>query len=182
MSFDEKLFKLKVTTFFKRLDADGNGLIEQDDLQKWADKLISFGNISADGEVVLKERMNLLWSEYFAPADADQSGSISSEEMVDHIKKSESDETKRDFLRNLLPLIFDAIDSDKSGSVSADEFANFFKSLNINDHAVAEQVFGSMDSNSDGTLSKEEFTKFGRSFFTCGESDPARLFFGPLED
>lgn len=182
MSLNEQLFKRKIATLFKRLDADGNGSIEQEDLVKWAEKLIALGNINGDSAQEMKAKMSSLWTEYFAAADADNSGSISCDEMVSYIKSTIGDDTKRNLIRGILPLIFDAIDNDKSGEVSKEEFSNYFKSLNIDDQTVSDQVFGAMDKNSDGTLSKDEFTEFGRNFFTSDESDPARLFFGPLVD
>ena len=177
-----ELFRRKVATLFKRLDFDGNGTIDKDDLIKWAQKLISFGNVNEEKAEAIKTRMDAMWTEYFAPADIDNSGSISCDEMVQHIKSVVADESKRDMLRTILPLIFDAIDSDKSGSVTKQEFGDYFKSLNIEDQAIADQVFGSIDVNGDGSITKDEFTQFGRNFFTCDESDPARLFFGPLAD
>ena len=182
MSVNEQLFKRKVITLFKRLDADGNGSIEQEDLVKWAEKLIAFGNLSGDSAQEMKEKMSSLWTEYFAAADADKSGSISCDEMIDYIKATVGDDTKRNLIRSILPLIFDAIDSDKSGEISKEEFGNYFKSLKIDDSAVNDEVFSAMDKNNDGTLSKDEFIEFGRNFFTSDESDPARLFFGPLVD
>lgn len=52
-------------------------------------------------------------------------------------------------------MIFDAIDSDKDENVSKIEFANYFKSLNIKDEAIADHVFKAMDANQDDTLNKE---------------------------
>ncbi|RMZ94445.1 sarcoplasmic calcium-binding [Brachionus plicatilis] len=178
----EQLLKKKVATLFQRLDVDGNGSIDQTDLAKWADKLVSYGNIDADGEANLRAKMDTMWKEYFDPADTDKSGSISFDEMYAYFETAVADDNKKDVLKSILPLIFDAIDSDKSASVTKLEFANYFKSLNINDPMVANQVFESMDVNSDGTLSKEEFTEFGKNYFTCADMDPASLLFGPLID
>ena len=38
----QRFFDTKIRTLFTRLD-DGNGKLESDDLEKWAEKLISFG-------------------------------------------------------------------------------------------------------------------------------------------
>lgn len=176
----EQLSKRKIATLFSRLDVDGNGSIEHTDMNKWADKLVSFGNIDRAGEANLRAKIESMWKEYFAPADTDNSGSISFYEMCAYFETAATDESKQDVLKSLLPLIFDAIDSDKSASVTKLEFANYFKSLNINDQATADQVFESIDFNSDGTISKQEFIEFGKKFFTCEESDPASLLFGPL--
>lgn len=65
---------------------DGNGTIEESDFEKWADKLISFGNMSADQADNLRKNIKSLWQEYFAPADLNGDGSISCNELADHIK------------------------------------------------------------------------------------------------
>lgn len=37
-------FAKKISTLYKRFDMDKNGLIEEDDFDKWSEKLISIGN------------------------------------------------------------------------------------------------------------------------------------------
>ena len=39
-------FAKKISTLYKRFDMDMNGLIEEDDFDKWSEKLISIGKIS----------------------------------------------------------------------------------------------------------------------------------------
>lgn len=166
---------------FKRLDADQSGALEKIDMTKWADKLVSYGNIDNESEKNLREKMDIMWNEFFAPSDLDKSDSISFEEMCTYFDTTDP-ESKKKVFESLMPLIFDAIDSDKSESVTKTEFANYFKSLNIDNMDIAYQVFESIDINSDGTISKQEFTDFGRNFFTSKETDPASLLFGPLID
>ena len=40
----ERFFDTKIRTLFTRLD-HGNGKLEQDDLEKWAERLIGFGKL-----------------------------------------------------------------------------------------------------------------------------------------
>ena len=40
---DQDFFNRKIKTLFNRFDYDGNGSIEEDDFEKWADKLILLG-------------------------------------------------------------------------------------------------------------------------------------------
>lgn len=176
---NQQLFKRKLATLFTRLDADQSGALEKTDMTKWADKLVSYGNIDADSEKNLRAKMDIMWNDFFASSDLDKSGSISFEEMCAYFDTTKP-QSKKEVLESLMPLIFDAIDSDKSGSVTKTEFADYFKSLNIVDQDIADKVFESIDNNSDGTISKQEFSDFGKDFFTCEENDPASLLFGPL--
>ena len=70
------------------------------------------------------------------------------------------DATKSVTLRDTIPLVFDSIDCNKDGTISKDEFANYFKSLNITDAKVAEEVYNAMDINSDGSLSRDGTFKY----------------------
>jgi hypothetical protein len=122
------------------------------------------------------------------------------------MNKTLADDSKRLVLKDTVTLIFDAIDVDKSGEISKDEFSNYFKSINIHDNQVAYDVFTAMDTSGDSVISKEgsttnhftailifglicllfsfsiEFQEFARDFFFCeDESNPAKLFFGPLD-
>ena len=178
----EQFLAKKIATLFKRFDADNSGSIEASDFDKWSDKLVALGNLSADQAGSLRQNIKQLWNAYFQPADVNNDGKISCSELLEHIKKELSDESKRLAITNALPTIFDSIDSNKDDSVSKVEFGNYFKSLNINDEKVIDQVFNSMDANADGTLNKSEFTEFGKEFFFGqDQSSPSRLFFGPLE-
>lgn len=170
----------KITTLFHRFDADSSGTIEESDFDKWSDRLIALGNISADQGAKLRENLKSMWNAYFAPADNDKDGKITCAELISYFKQTIGDESKKATLRETLPLIFDAIDSDKSGCISQTEFSNYFKSLNINDEKVIHEVFASMDTNSDKSISKDEFIAFGREFFSNQGQDSSKLFFGPL--
>ena len=83
-----------------------------------------------------------------------------------------NDVTKKKNWQEIIPLIFEAIDADKDGNISHDEFNNYFKSLNINDKAMAEEVFRDIDTNNDGVLSCDgnshifnELKFFSKAFF-----------------
>jgi len=51
----QRFFDTKIRTLFTRLD-DGNGKLESDDLEKWAEKLISFGKNFSSRKVLPKKR------------------------------------------------------------------------------------------------------------------------------
>jgi Ca2+-binding EF-hand superfamily protein len=41
----EAFLERKIKTLFSRFDADGSGSIEEADFNKWADRLIAFGEV-----------------------------------------------------------------------------------------------------------------------------------------
>jgi Ca2+-binding EF-hand superfamily protein len=136
------LFDRKVKTLFVRFDLNGSGSIEEADFDQWADKLISFGNLQADKQAALRLKIKQLWQSYFAPADKDGDGKVSSiiqirinitqrnlklvpfhikielAELSDYMKQAANDQRNQALLQETLPLIFDAIDVNKDGSIS----------------------------------------------------------------
>lgn len=80
-SFIEK----KIKTFFYRFDVDGNGTIEEDDVEKWTEKLIKLRNISEDKQHELREQMKHIWSAFFSPADVDGDGKVGYDELLNYI-------------------------------------------------------------------------------------------------
>jgi Ca2+-binding EF-hand superfamily protein len=107
------LLEKKVKTLFVRFDQNGSGTIEIEDFDQWSEKLVALGNLDAEKSAHLREKIKLLWSAYFAPADRDGDGKIDVDELNEHIKKSLNDESKKQALKETLPLIFDAIDVNK---------------------------------------------------------------------
>jgi Ca2+-binding EF-hand superfamily protein len=82
-----EFFERKIRTLFHRFDLDKSGTIEESDFDKWTEKLVSFGNLNGEQVESLKKNIKSLWSVYFAPADADGDGTITSQELINHIKK-----------------------------------------------------------------------------------------------
>lgn len=180
---ENAFFNRKVKTLFTRLDLDRDGSIDAQDFAKWGDKLMSYGVLNAEQKSNLKKQLQQLWVDYFCSIDksGNSDGKVSCDELTEYIKLAQTNEAKRQSLKRTIPLIFETIDTDRDDAVSKNEFANYFKSLNINDQATADEVFAQMDKDNDGSLSKKEFSEFGELFFTSmDENDPSKNFFGKL--
>ncbi len=79
-------FARKISTLYERFDMDKNGLIEEDDFDKWSEKLISIGNLSAAQSQDLIANMKSIWTSYFLPADVDHDGSVTVEELIVYMR------------------------------------------------------------------------------------------------
>ncbi len=79
-------FARKISTLYERFDMDKNGLIEEDDFDKWSEKLISIGNLSTEQSQDLIINMKSIWKSYFLPADVDHDGSVSVDELIIFMK------------------------------------------------------------------------------------------------
>lgn len=176
-------FDRKIRTLYSRFDVDGSGSIDVADFTLWGERLVAYGHLNEQQTVDLRNSLSKLWSHYFCPMDDNHDKKVSCAELTKHIKDSLNDQDKKANWKEIIPLIFEAIDADKDGAISHDEFNNYFKSLNINDRAMAEEVFRAIDLNNDGSLSSDEFLAFGEHFFTeTNEADPSKIFFGRLVD
>ncbi len=79
-------FAKKISTLYERFDMDKNGLIEEDDFDKWSEKLISIGNLSNEQSSALRVNMKSIWTSYFLPADVDHDGSVTVDELIIYMK------------------------------------------------------------------------------------------------
>jgi hypothetical protein len=79
-------FARKISTLYERFDMDKNGLIEEDDFDKWSEKLISIGNLNNEQADQLRINMKSIWTSYFLPADVDHDGSVTVEELIIYMR------------------------------------------------------------------------------------------------
>lgn len=153
----QDFFATKIRTLFARFDVDLNGKIEEDDFDKWSENLIGLGNLDEQRAEDLRLSLKAVWYAYFLPADTDNDGSVMEAELINHMRDSLNNESKRKVISSTLPLIFEAIDCNQDDGVSSVEFGNYFKSFGLNDDKFVCDVFSSMDANNDGSLNKEGF-------------------------
>ncbi len=79
-------FARKITTLFTRFDMDKNGMIEEDDFDRWSESLIAIGHLNQDQATSLRANMKSIWTTYFLPADTDHDLSVNAEELVIYMR------------------------------------------------------------------------------------------------
>lgn len=83
MSFTER----KIKTLYARFDVDGNGTIEEDDVEKWTEKIIELRHeISSEKQAEIRGQMKHIWQAFFLPADVDNDGKVGHNELRAYIK------------------------------------------------------------------------------------------------
>jgi hypothetical protein len=82
-----KFFELKMRTLFNRFDINQNGTIEEIDFEKWAEKLISLGNLNGDKANELRINIKKIWREHFKNADTNDDGIVSFDEFFCYISE-----------------------------------------------------------------------------------------------
>ena len=79
-------FAKKISTLYERFDMDKNGLIEEDDFDTWSKKLIAIGNLGPEQSADLITNMKSIWTNYFLPADVDNDGSVTVDELIVYMR------------------------------------------------------------------------------------------------
>ena len=79
-------FAKKITTLFERFDMDKNGMIEEDDFDRWSDSLIAIGHLSEEQAASLRVNMKSIWTTYFLPADVDNDLSVTPIELIAYMR------------------------------------------------------------------------------------------------
>ena len=79
-------FAKKIATLFNRFDMDRNGMIEEDDFDRWSESLVAIGHLNADQATLLRKNMKSIWTTYFLPADIDNDLSVTVEELITYMR------------------------------------------------------------------------------------------------
>lgn len=127
---------------FAKLDSNGDGAVDQDELNS------ALSQKSSDGLLV-----NL--SKQFGDLDSDSNGSLSAEEMAamapppppDHNQAPDTD---------LADALIKALDTDGDGAISGDELNSGLTSAGST--ADSSKIFSALDKNKDGVVSQDELT------------------------
>lgn len=127
---------------FARLDSNGDGAVDQDELNS------ALSQKSSDGLLVSL-------SKQFGDLDSDSNGSLSAEEMAamapppppDHNQAPDTD---------LADALIKALDTDGDGAISSDELSSGLTSAGST--ADSSKIFSALDKNKDGVVSQDELT------------------------
>ncbi|WP_199547910.1 EF-hand domain-containing protein [Streptomyces sp. N35] len=185
METSAPVLSAKLHRMFTMLDADGDGLMSEEDLPRLADRLREgFGRA---GETVRTDRLRALlaaiWDHHLARADEDGDGRIDAatyDRAVRHAVATRRSELLADFSA-MVTAWLDLCDLDGNGLIDRDEYRLMLRVAFDAPHEASDAAFDRLDADGNGTLEPEEVQAAVEDYFTSNDGDaPGNWLFGPL--
>ncbi|WP_188295467.1 EF-hand domain-containing protein [Streptomyces sp. CBMA156] len=150
---------------FKRLDVDGDGVIEQVDIDQLVHKVLRRVGAGEPGTETWRRVVGLgnrMWQELLDGTDANGDGRVSAREFVAAYRRP-------DFLDQVaVPFelaILEAVDADGDGSISLAEWLTWQQAKGVaSNEALGE--FQQIDADGDGHLTRDECVQHIKQTYT----------------
>ncbi len=151
---------------FRKLDADGDGVIEQVDIDQLVQEMLMRSGAGAPGTPTWRRVTDLgnrLWRELLGTLDEDGNGKIGAREFVAAYRRPE-------FLDGVVvPFelgVLEAADSDNDGQISMAEWLTWQQAKGVPAHEAAGE-FQQIDADGDGYLTREECAQHIKQTYTA---------------
>jgi Ca2+-binding EF-hand superfamily protein len=174
----------KLAKVFNYLDADGNGVLELEDILAYASRLMSAFSedpTAPKGQAVL-DSFHSFWQELLSSIDMDGDRRISPEEWQLGFASAYIDDPagyERAF-RPAAEAVLNLADTDNNGTLERDEFARVQTAMRVAGDDV-DAAFDHLDADNSNSLSVDELLTAVQEYFTSADPDaPGNWFYGSL--
>lgn len=172
----------KSDQWFNLADVDGNGYIEEVDLQRLAERTLThFGYTKESPKWArVHEAYAKAWQIMYELTDTDKDNRISRSEFQAYMDRHAKPSTADGLLRPITDAEFQVADTNDDGYLSPDEYAELLRAfgLSIRDARVGAR---SIDTDNDGRISSEEYFVACRDLYSREVADDrSSQVFGPL--
>ncbi|MBT2510047.1 EF-hand domain-containing protein [Streptomyces sp. ISL-98] len=152
---------------FRRMDADGDGVVDLTDFLRAPRKLLATLGVPEDAPKAqaLIRANETQWGFFLSLGDADGDGVLTADEYVTTRTSPEFRSPNRPGKGEVCQTLFAVLDSDDDGTISEDEFLHAAGFLCM-PPTEASAYFATLDSDNDGQLSSKEFLKAVKRFYT----------------
>lgn len=174
----------KLGVLFDLLDNDGDGRLEENELQSMLDRLWVDTGWPESSRVVrhVQSRWRSLLDTLFSERSGLTRGNwlaALSRALSSDCQRRLAQESYRGPVEEFAQLLFMLLDRDRNGEIDPEEFLLFFYTIGRRDEE-AEQSFRQLDLDGDGVLSKREVEDLALEFFhSCEPGSSGDWLFGP---
>ncbi|WP_030674224.1 EF-hand domain-containing protein [Streptomyces rimosus] len=172
----------KSDQWFNLADVDGNGYIEEVDLQRLAERTLTHFGYSKESPkwARLHEAYAKAWQIMYELTDTDKDNRISRTEFQGYMDRNAKPSTADGLLRPITDAEFDVADTDSDGYLSQDEYAELLRAFGLSTRD-ARTGARSIDTDNDGRISHEEYFVACRDLYSREAADDrSSQVFGPL--
>lgn len=173
----------KLKKLFRFFDADGNQLIEPEDMDIIAEQFrqIFSWTIGDEDDRKFRGALKKYWRRLMMGTETAQDTNVSLDDFLKAYQRNLSSQANyEEFVKPFIDHIFPAIDTNKDDLLQPSEFAHLYEGFR-NPKEEAAKVFQKLDLNGDGTLSKDEIYQHFYDFhFSEDKTAAGNFFFGEL--
>ncbi len=174
-----ELQKKKWANMFKMFDVDGDGKIEQSDLNQFHERLFEMSGIAV-GSPKYDELNGRFGAFGQALQQATNAESIMMDDWFAFLTNATASPEMYQLLRPVSEAIFSLWDMNGDGKVSIKEYRKLYTVMRLGE-GYADDIFTKLDLNQDGYISLDELMKLSDEYFVGDNPNaPGNLFFGPI--
>ena len=151
----------KMKMRFHLLDADKNGILDNNDIALVAKRVAAYRNEGPDAERNYVESIESIFMKL-----SEKQG-LNEEEFVESARKFVSQPDAEIRVKEFADKIFEIVDANKDGVISKDEYTQFYRAVNASQEMI-DRAFNAADTNGDGFINRSEIRESYVKFFFTG--------------
>lgn len=183
------LQRQKAHYYFDLIDEDDDGVIDVEDFEGRADRLLQKRALTDENaRQTLRRQMTKWWNDLCTAIDKNEDDRVSRNEWISFWEAIQTavEQSKNqnnpvlESLKHSAEVTFDAIDTTGNGRVSEEEYAEWLAVWGANGSSEA---FQRLDRNDDGYLTQDNLLKATLEFYLSNDSEaPGNALYGPLPE
>jgi Ca2+-binding EF-hand superfamily protein len=173
----------KISTIFRLLDFDHDGIIAKEDFDRMAEGLWAQRKNDPAFQEEVRRIFDELWLRQTGSTKTNVNELMTEAVMVDNLLKQKNDPKLKATFRDFCVVFFASIETRREGYLQREEYRKALGNFGLPDARLADHIFKVTDVNHDGEMSLDEATRALVEFmFYEGEDSPYNCLWGFLAE